>query len=158
MTGLGEIVPDSDRILELLDARLGTRFFPDERARRLCSSASTELNALVEYYNWVDPAGYERSMRATVKKAVLWYLTCGLDCLSGALVDHATKGARENFQRKTAETLGLDNLDEPALRARLLALVCQAAAVQRRLPDAARRAALVGAAGAPALRGTPVRV
>ena len=37
----GEIVPDSDRILEFLDARLGTRFFPDERARSICASAST---------------------------------------------------------------------------------------------------------------------
>ncbi len=45
----GEIVSDSDKILEFLDAKLDTRFFPSTEARDICANASTELNAFVEY-------------------------------------------------------------------------------------------------------------
>jgi glutathione S-transferase len=118
----GEIVSDSDKILEFLDAKLDTRFFPSTEARDICANASTELNAFVEYYNWVDEGGYSRSMRAVGQGALPWVP----GFVSGFILDRVVASARKSFRERCAKALKVDETtlrDEQLMQGRLLALL-----------------------------------
>ena len=77
-----ETVTDSENILRWLDTHRGAMCFPpggEGEATAAAADVSERVSegfigAAVLYYNWVDPAGYARSIRTKLKKVVPWFL------------------------------------------------------------------------------------
>lgn len=102
------IVPDSEAILHWLDDHRDTKFFPSELASDLSVRASDGILAgAVHYYNWVDPKGYARSMRESVKKQLPNFMCFFRD----SIADYLATKARNDFRAKCAEEMGLEDSD-----------------------------------------------
>ena len=64
-------VKDSEKILHWFDENMDTKFFPNQETSDLSVRVSDHtLAAFVYYYNWVNDAGFERSMRAVAVSAI----------------------------------------------------------------------------------------
>jgi glutathione S-transferase len=118
------IVQDSEGILRWFDENWGTAFFPEPkaaRARMLSSRAGDgALAGSVLYYNWVNPEGYARSVRKSIKDQALpnWLP------LKGAVTDLAVKGERAKFRQEAAKMLRLreDQLSDESFVRQLLVM------------------------------------
>lgn len=121
------IVSDSEKILHYMDdnnyTTAATRLFPNDLASELSVRASdTKLAGFVWYYNWVHEASHGRSLRATVRQAVLpWWLNY---VVPNWLINLGLKGERAKFRAKAAAAIGVENdaelEDEPKMRALLV--------------------------------------
>lgn len=104
-----EAVADSTAILRWLDDRRGTRCFPAGPLGDAVSAASERISegfisAAVLYYNWIDPTGHRRSVRAALVKRVPWYLRC----CAGFLVDVAVRGTRAELSDQAVQRAARD--------------------------------------------------
>ena len=64
-------VKDSEKILHWFDDNMDTKFFPNQETSDLSVRVSDHtLAAFVYYYNWINDAGFERSMRSVAVRAI----------------------------------------------------------------------------------------
>ena len=111
------ILQDSEAILLWFDEHHQTNFYPSELAGELSRRASDAiLAASVWYYNWVDDAGYDRSLRTTLAKAALpsWLP------FAKNVVDLVVGSKRQDFRDKVGRVLPVDLDDEAAVRGLLV--------------------------------------
>ncbi len=118
--GLGEnrtVISDSEKIMEYLnDQGIVPNLYPTQQAHDLSKRASDgALAAMVWYYNWVEPKGYENSMRRQIGTQVMprfvpWFV-----------VDLLLKGTRQKHEGLVSRVLSDADLSkEPEMRQRLL--------------------------------------
>lgn len=117
------VVPDSEAILHWLDEHRGTRCFAHWSASEESLRASEGvLSGAVLYYNWVNPEGYGRSMRAMFSRQVPWFVPIFRE----SIVDYAVAGKRAEYRTDIVQRMSigpelLEPEHEPEIRARLLA-------------------------------------
>ena len=91
------VVPDSEAILRWAEKTRGANLYPTPRCAEWSQRASDGfLPNAVLYYNWVEPNGYARSMRAKLSSLVPWYVGGGT-CIAGYLVDWGVSKKRAEF-------------------------------------------------------------
>ena len=91
------VVPDSEAILRWAEKTRGANLYPNPRCAEWSQRASDGfLPNAVLYYNWIEPQGYARSMRAKLSSLVPWYVGGGT-CIAGYLVDWGVSKKRAEF-------------------------------------------------------------
>ena len=91
------VVPDSEAILRWAEKTRGANLYPTPRCAEWSQRASDGfLPNAVLYYNWIEPNGYARSMRAKLSSLVPWYVGGGT-CIAGYLVDWGVSKKRAEF-------------------------------------------------------------
>jgi glutathione S-transferase len=106
------IVSDSEAILHWLDDNLKTKLFPSKEASDLSVRASDKILAgSVWYFNWVDPKGYDASMRRHITEKLFWFVP---SFAGGFFVDLLTKSVQAKFRAQAKEALDVteDELDK----------------------------------------------
>ena len=91
------VVPDSEAILRWAEKTRGANLYPTPRCAEWSQRASDGfLPNAVLYYNWIEPQGYARSMRAKLSSLVPWYVGGGT-YIAGYLVDWGVSKKRADF-------------------------------------------------------------
>ena len=99
------VVPDSEAILRWAEKTRGANLYPTPQCAEWSERASDGfLPNAVLYYNWIEPEGYARSMRAKFASLVPWYAGGGT-CIAGYLVDWGTAKKRAEFAEKVLPEL-----------------------------------------------------
>ena len=99
------VVPDSEAILRWAEKTRGANLYPTAQCAEWSERASDGfLPNAVLYYNWIEPEGYARSMRAKFASFVPWYAGGGT-CIAGYLVDWGTAKKRAEFAEKVLPEL-----------------------------------------------------
>jgi len=99
------VVPDSEAILRWAEKTRGANLYPTPQCAEWSERASDGfLPNAVLYYNWIQPEGYARSMRAKFASFVPWYAGGGT-CIAGYLVDWGTAKKRAEFAERVLPEL-----------------------------------------------------